>query len=282
MTPRHFALHQAGRGAWAAIALPDRGAVGNAGIVDLGGEALVFDTHFAPGAARELRAAAEELVGPVRTVANSHWHGDHVRGNACFDGATILATPRTCELIATRGEERLRELKEAGLDEQARDLRERGLVEELELLEEFAAELPSLEQRLPDQEWDERYELGRATLLTWGGGHSDSDAVLWLPDERVAYAADLVFVGRHLWAGDGDPAHWLTILDRLGELGIETVVPGHGPVGGPQDLATVRDYLEALLPLPDAMPERFAALEAPQLWERNVSALRDRATKSPA
>jgi cyclase len=282
VTPRHFRLEAVGRGAWAAIALPDRGAVGNAAFVDLGGEALVFDTHFTPGAARELRAAAEELAGPVRWVVNSHWHGDHVRGNAVFEDATILSTARTRELIATRGEERLRALKEGGLEDVEQDLRARGMLDELALLAELKAELPALEQRLPDETWEGRRDVGHAELLTWGGGHSDSDGVVWLREQRVAFAADLVFVGRQLWAGDGDPARWLTILERLGELGIETVVPGHGPVGGPQDLATVRDYLEALLPLSDAMPERFDALDSPEMWERNVAALRERATKSPA
>jgi glyoxylase-like metal-dependent hydrolase (beta-lactamase superfamily II) len=277
---RHAQVERVAEGAWAVIALPDRGAVGNAGIVDLGGEALVFDTHFAPGAARGLGAAAEELAGPVRTVVNSHWHGDHVRGNASFDGAEILATAQTRELIATRGEQRLRELKETGLEEPMSDLRARGLDEELALLEELASELPTFEQRLPDRDWDEQLELGRATLLTWGGGHSASDSVLWLPAERVLFAADLAFVGRHLWAGDGDPAHWLVILDRIGELGLETLVPGHGPVGGAGDLDVLRDYLEALLPLPDDMPDRFAALESPEMWERNVAALRARVQDS--
>ena len=270
---RHATLEQVGPGAWAAVALPDRGAVGNAGLVDLGGEALVFDTHFTPGAARDLRAAAEERIGPVRTVANSHWHGDHVRGNATFDGATILATTRTRELMATRGEERLRELKQTGLPEAAQDLRDRGLTEELELLEEFARELPNLEQRLPDETWEERRELGRAVLLTWGGGHSDSDAVLWLPEERIVYAADLAFVDSQPWAGDGDPRHWLTILDRIEELGPETVVPGHGPVAGAGALEPLREYLQALADGRETMPESFAELEHQGMWERNRAAL---------
>src|SRR5207247_5596516 len=71
----HFRLEQVAEGAWAAIADSDL-AAGNAGIVDLGGEMLVFDTSWTPEAARELAG-----LGPVRWVANSHWHGDHVRGN---------------------------------------------------------------------------------------------------------------------------------------------------------------------------------------------------------
>jgi glyoxylase-like metal-dependent hydrolase (beta-lactamase superfamily II) len=277
---RHATLEQVGPGAWAAIALPDRGAVSNSGIVDLGGEALVFDTNFAPGAARELRAAAEELAGPVRTVVNSHWHGDHVRGNAVFEGATVLATERTRELIATLGEQRLRELREGGLDELVQDLRERGLTEELALLEELRDELPGFEQRLPDEEWDGERELGRAVLRTWGGGHSESDAVLWLPEERILFAADLMFVGRQPWVGHGDPAHWLEILDRIDELGAATIVPGHGPVAGGSATEPLRDYLQALLEDADEAPERFAGLAGAQMWERNVAALRERATKS--
>jgi glyoxylase-like metal-dependent hydrolase (beta-lactamase superfamily II) len=270
---RHADLQDIGPGAWAAIARPDRGAVGNAGFVDLGGAALVFDTHFSPGAARDLRAAAEERVGPVRTVANSHWHGDHVRGNPVFEEATIVATARTRELMATRGAVRLRDLKQAGLGVAAKDLRERGLSEELELLEEFERELPGLEQRLPDDTWEDRRGLGRAVLLTWGGGHSDSDAVLWLPEERIVYAADLVFVDSQPWAGDGDPRHWLTILDRIAELGPETVVPGHGPVADAGVLGSMREYLEALADGHETMPESFAALEYQGMWERNRAAL---------
>ena len=39
----HFRLEQVAEGAWAAIADSDL-AVGDAGVVDLGGEVLVFDT----------------------------------------------------------------------------------------------------------------------------------------------------------------------------------------------------------------------------------------------
>jgi cyclase len=277
--PRHFRLEPVGDGAWAAIALPDRGAVGNAGIVDLGGEVLVFDAMLTPGAARELRVAAEELAGPVRWVANSHWHGDHVRGNAVFEGATILATAQTRELIAALGEERLRGMKatpDEQWDELEGELREQGKNEEAELLTEFRRELPSLEQRLPDETWEGRRALGRAELLTWGGGHTASDAVLWLPELRLVFTADLVVVDSHPWLGDGDPEGWLGILDRLDELGIERLVPGHGPVGSGAHVGFVRSYVETLLELPDALPPEYAELDFADVYERNLAFLRGR------
>jgi cyclase len=89
-----FHLEQVAEGAWAAVAA-SQFAVGNAGIVDLGGETLVFDTFFTPAAARGLLEEARRLgLPPVSVVVNSHWHGDHVRGNQIFEGVPIVATAR--------------------------------------------------------------------------------------------------------------------------------------------------------------------------------------------
>ena len=94
----HADLVDAGDGVHAAIARPDRLAVGNAAVVDLGEQTLVVDTHISYAAARELKAAAEELTGrPASLVLNTHWHADHVLGNEQFAGSTIVSTARTRE-----------------------------------------------------------------------------------------------------------------------------------------------------------------------------------------
>ena len=76
----HYRLEPVADGVLAAIALSGGGGVGQRRVVDLGGATLVFDTGMTPQAGAELRAAAEQIA-PVSIVANSHWHGDHVRGN---------------------------------------------------------------------------------------------------------------------------------------------------------------------------------------------------------
>ena len=277
----HAELTAAAAGVWAAVAKPDRIAVGNAAIVDLGAQTLVVDTHVSPAAARELRAAAEELTGrPVSWVLNTHWHGDHVLGNGEFTGATIVSTTRTRELIATVGAERLEARKEA-LDEELQAELERldaaGDEEGVRLLEEYARELPSLAPRLPDETFDRDRDFGGAQALTLGGGHTERDSVLLVPDASVLVAGDLVVVGMQPWAGHGDPAAWARILERLLELQWETVVPGHGPVSGREVIEPLRDYL---LALDEAvregveLPDRFREWGQPEMWERNVAALR--------
>ncbi len=236
-------------GVMAAVAKPERGAVGNAAIVDLGGSMLVVDTHVTSAAGRELR----EQAGSVQWVLNTHWHADHVLGNGEFDDATIVSTARTRELMSTIGAERLAEAKKEG----------------------SVRELPD-ELRLPDETFDESWDFGRAQALTLGGGHTESDAVVLVPDAGVLIAGDLVVVGMQPWAGHGDPASWAVILERLLDLEWERVVPGHGPVSGRDVIEPLRDYLLALdeaVREGGELPERFHSWGQIEMWERNVEAL---------
>ena len=82
----HFTYHELAEGVWAAIVIPTGLAASNSGIVDLGDRTLVFDTTLSPASAADLRSAAEHLTGRhVAYVLNSHFHHDHVFGNAIFD-----------------------------------------------------------------------------------------------------------------------------------------------------------------------------------------------------
>jgi cyclase len=267
----HADLVDVGGGVRAAISRPDRGAVGNAAIVDLGDVTFVVDTHYSPAAARELRAAA----GAPGFVLNTHWHADHVLGNGEFADATIVSTARTHELIATTGAERLAAQKQAWPEElptEVARLRAAGDEEGAELLEQEGLELLSLTHRLPDETFEEARGFGRARALTYGGGHTESDSFVHVPDAGVLVAGDLVVVGMQPWAGHGDPRAWAAILDRLLELDWDTCVPGHGPVCGREVLPPLRDYLLAL-DEGGEMPERFRDWGQPEMWQRNLEAL---------
>lgn len=110
MTPKtlpqskNFTYHELADGVWAAIVITTGLAASNSGIVDLGDRTLIFDTTFSPASAAELRNVAENSARrPVDYVLNSHWHQDHVFGNAAFAPETeIYATARTSELIAEK------------------------------------------------------------------------------------------------------------------------------------------------------------------------------------
>jgi cyclase len=203
----HFRLEQVADDAWAAIALPHTGAVGNAGFIRVGDATVVFDTFVSTAAADDLRVAAE-VIAPVAYAINSHWHGDHVNGNRSFDDVRIVATERTRELMEERA---------AGGGDVV----------------------------LPTDLFDERLELEGAVIETLGGGHTESDAFLWFED--TVFTGDLVVIESHPWVGHGDVEHWLEILDAFEARRPRVIVPGHGPVGSVEDIPPLRRYLEGLL-----------------------------------
>ncbi len=271
---RHFTLERLAEGVYAAIAKAEGLAVSNAGIVDLGDGVLIFDTLAAPQAARDLVTAAAALTGRSITAAiNSHWHWDHVLGNQSFpEGTVILATHRTRELIAERIPRTIAEQREniprqiADLEAQVgteRDIEKRQEAGEWLVFYRMVMEdLPILELRLPNRTFDRRLvfhgSARTAELLSLGGGHTESDALLYLPDDRIAFVGDLLFNGRHPWLGDGDPDEWLRICAQIEALtpAVEVVVPGHGAVATPASFAALRKYIPALRLLVTAVSER--------------------------
>ena len=302
---RHFTLEPLAQGVYAAIAGAGGGAMSNAAIVDLGDRVLVFDTFMTPQATADLRSAAEALTGHrVAYVVNSHWHADHVRGNQVFADAKIVATDRTSLLMAARGPENIARHRDrmpaqvASLREQcaqATGERERArLALEISEAEEIVESLPELELRLPDHTFTERLVFRgparAAELLTYGRGHTESDAFLWLPAERILLAGDLVVSRTHPLLVWGDPGAWPGILDRLAALDPVTVVPGHGPVSGVESIAAVGDYLADLKRIADELlaagnapdelaeapiPEDYATWSEAQLFGLNLRFLGD-------
>jgi cyclase len=208
-----------------------------------------------------------------------------VLGNGEFQAATIVSTARSSELIATVGVERLAAQKQsldADLQAELKRLRAAGDDEGAALLEEGAPELRAVTHRLPDETFEEGWEGAGAEAMTFGGGHTESDAFSLLPEARVLVAGDLVFAGLPPWAGHGDPSAWAAILRRLLDLDWDTCVPGHGPVSGRDAIPPLRDYLLALEEAArgdDAEPElpaRFQEWGHEEMWGRNVTALHER------
>ncbi|HEY8324080.1 MAG TPA: MBL fold metallo-hydrolase [Ktedonobacterales bacterium] len=261
-TSAFFRLEQLGEGVYHAIATPGSGSLGNAGIIDLGGQTLIFDTMMTSAAARDLRAAAERLTGRApRYVVNSHLHIDHTIGNGVFDEATIIATTQTAALIAAENEAFLRELREHGAEIDAKARAEaaaasdpavrRDLEQQNDDYLALLREAHQTRSRPPDVTFESRLTIHgarrQAHLISWGGGHTPSDAVLYLPTERVLFSGDLIFYRCHASINRGDPAEWLRILGEMEKLDITSLAPGHGEVASPQAIAEQRDYLDAML-----------------------------------
>jgi cyclase len=285
---RHYRLEEIADGVVAAIATPDGGGRGNAAILRLGARMLVFDTGMTPQAGDELRAAAER-VAPVGWVVNSHWHGDHIRGNQAFADVPIVATALTKELIETRAAEQLADQKSfdfdaylASVPDAAAERRE-GLDKSFDArmagFRQLAATIAEVELLPPTWTFEDRLELlPGCQLISLGAGHTESDAFVVLADRRVAVVGDLLAVDMHPWIGHGDPDHWIEILSELETLDVDWFVPGHGRVATVADVRALREHLEAFLAQPGTIESMYPTWD---FWgdtaDRNRAFLRERA-----
>jgi cyclase len=259
---QHFQLQAIADGIFVAQPKLDGGAGCNAGIIDLGDQTLIFDPFLTPQAATELLTVAEAVTtSPVKRVINSHYHLDHIGGNQSFPATTaIIATSRTRELILAQAAQQLTARLEQGAQRLAEWEKQatsaRKSVEKQDAQQALAqwrflqAALPTWQFRLPTITFDQRLVFyGRQRqieLLTYGDGHSQGDAILYLPTEKIIFMGDLLSIQHHPALSDGDPGELPRILDLVNRLQPQILVPGHGPVGTLSDLQVMQQYLASI------------------------------------
>ena len=99
-------------------------------------------------------------------------------------------------------------------------------------------------------EGDTDFRLGGVTfrVLYSGGAHAPEDLLMFVVEERVLFAGDLLFAGRVPFVGNADSRGWLRAMDAIIPLKPSVVVPGHGPASRDveRDLVLTRDYLAYL------------------------------------
>jgi cyclase len=207
---------------------PDGGwCLNNAGIIVSGGECALVDTAATESRALGLKQAAAQLCpAPPRIVVNTHFHGDHCFGNYLFAPEAVVVAHELCRA----------EMAEAGLQLT-------GLWPDVQW--------GAISLALPTLTFRDRLTLHigdiEARLLHFGPAHTTNDAVVWIPDRRVLFTGDLIMSGVTPFVPMGSLSGSLETIDRLRDLGPAVIVPGHGPVGGPELLDDVEGYLRRVL-----------------------------------
>lgn len=237
-TAAPFTLHDLGHGAWAAIDNPAAKADqsgSNAGFVIGPESVLVVDTFENPAAAKNMLASIREKTTlPVRYVVNTHYHLDHVAGNAIFAqaGATVFAQENV------RAWERTENLKFFGAKITPQ---QRASVEVL---------------YLPDVTYAQGATVyigsNRGLTLQAMPGHTGGDTVVYDADANVVFCGDLFWNHTLPNLIDASTRQWIDTLDTLlRDHPSAKFVPGHGDKAG--DAADVRAFRDYLLFLREAI-----------------------------
>lgn len=259
---KHFKIQKLSDGIYAAIASDSGYAICNAGIIDLGNKTLVFDTFINPEAAEDLLSAARQLTkNEVDYVVNSHAHDDHIRGNQVFpENTDIISTAWTRKEIAEVEPESIdwakknianyiNKIQKESEDESDEFARKENFAR-LTYLHSIESSLPVLKTRLPNIIIDDTMKIigekHTAVLIPMGKGHTQSDMILYLPEEKIVFTGDLLFKNFHPWLADGFPDEWKKDLRNIDRLDPRILVPGHGQIANLTDLAIMSSYIQSL------------------------------------
>lgn len=230
---------------------PDGFPQGNTTVIIGEREVLVVDSCYLPSSAREDIAQIRTWTDkPVRYLVNTHWHYDHTMGNgvyaAEFPGLGIIAHRETRKHIRgynpgwferfPKRAETFAKLAREGKDADGKPLSADDIEVYRKASEGVAsvqAEYRALSDRPPHIGFGERLDIDlgnrEVRILFLGRGNTSGDAVLFLPEEKILVAGDLL---DHPvpYLGGGYPVDLIETLRAMDRLEFETIVPGHGDV----------------------------------------------------
>jgi cyclase len=203
---------------------PSPGAA-NAGVVVDEDGVTVVDTLMVPSQWGPFAAEVEALGVPIRRVVLTSSNIEFVGGTAGFRLAAVFGRPQAS----------------AHLDQPADpDLFRR-------LHPAFAAEFDDETVARPvSHVVDAAVQLTAAVTIVPTAGQQAENLVAVVGGAGVVFAGGMASFGVVPNAAQGDPARWVEALDALLELA-PIVVPGHGPIGGEEEVRELQDYLRAVI-----------------------------------
>jgi glyoxylase-like metal-dependent hydrolase (beta-lactamase superfamily II) len=207
----------------------DNVSVSDAGMIIGDDGVMVIDTLTAPIHAANFIASIRKVTDkPFRHVINTHHHSDHVNGNQYFMPAEIIGHPYCREEVLKM------------IPGPATWPRREGWATGTEPRRIFA----------PTTTFEEKMTLhyGKTVvdLIFMGPAHTFGDIAVYLPQHKILFAGDIAFYYVAPFAQNAHVTRWLSTIDRIMAMEVDTIVPGHGPIGGKQELANMKGYFVLL------------------------------------
>jgi glyoxylase-like metal-dependent hydrolase (beta-lactamase superfamily II) len=223
----YYVLGEAG-----AASSANEGFMSNAGFVVTDAGVVVFDSLGTPVLGKKLVAAIRKVTNkPIKRMIVSHYHADHIYGLQVFKdmGVEIWAH--------TLGQGYLNSEAAAKLMVQRR--------------EDLFPWVDDKSRLVAADKWltaDTTFAMGglHFELRHVGPAHAPDDMVMFVKEDSVLYAGDLIFIGRVPFVGDADSRSWLAAIDKIIDFKPKFMITGHGPASSTpiKDLVFTRDYLK--------------------------------------
>ena len=220
----------------------------NAGVIVGNTSSALVDTLWDLVYTNEMLSAMKPFVThrPIRTVINTHADGDHFWGNQLFTDAEIIASkkgneemsrlkPQSVIMLALLGKILNKmpnsNLKQAGhfFKTMVSPYHFRG-IRSTPATRTFEGAL-SLD-----------LDGKKIDLIEVGPAHTPGDILVYAEASKTIFTGDILFMESTpvMWAGP--LKNWINALDRILEMDVDYVVPGHGPVTDKEGVKQVKAY----------------------------------------
>ncbi len=216
---------------------------------------LLVDSGRFPSLARRMAAEIRQKTDrPVRYLVHTHWHLDHIAGDAAFREAfpeiTFVSTAFTRRkmlekqvpyvgTLAQTDAAYVKYLEERLAGGRRRDgspmpeEEKRYLASQVEDVKLERAEVSGARVVAPSLTFEKelRIDLGsrEVRVAFLGMGNTEGDAVVIVPDAKVVATGDLL-VNPTPYGYGCHPAAWIRTLSVLTAIEAAAIVPGHGAV----------------------------------------------------
>jgi cyclase len=203
----------------------------SAGVIIGDRDVIVVDSLANAAMTQSLLAEIRRVTDkPIRFLINTHSHADHVYTNHLFPEATVISSHRGRE--ETKANQKFQSKQDALFARLFPDLDLSGGRYTLQDMS-FSGSL-SFYQR-------ER----EVRVLELGVGHSESDVVVHLPEEKIVFCGDVFLNGVPPLPREGHVTQTIVHLKAIEALEAEIYVAGHGEPGSLADVHAQRTQLES-------------------------------------
>jgi len=216
----------------------------NAGLIRDGDQSLLVDTLFDMPLTRTMLCAMQDATAlaaeDIGVIVNTHANGDHCHGNGCCPQADIIASEASAKEMIEVPPAMLAQFKKLG-----GQLGPAGSY----FADIFAPfDFDNVEERAPTQTFAGQLDLKVGDkvveLIEVGPAHTEGDVLVHVPDDKTVFTGDILFIDGTplMWAGP--VSNWVGACDRICEMDVDVIVPGHGPVTDKAGVRRVAEYLK--------------------------------------
>jgi glyoxylase-like metal-dependent hydrolase (beta-lactamase superfamily II) len=250
---------------------PDDQFWANSVIVEGAHEVMLIDAQLTKTNAEKVLQEIKETKKPLSIIYITHEHADHFLGLEVFKEAY----PRVSIIANSAVVDRINQVYQEKIDKWKKILGS-GATSHVVAIEKF------------DGNFIE-FEGSKIEVLKNIRGDTDENTMLWIPEQRILIAGDVLFNNMHVYTAETDSqarGEWLNSLQKIRELKPSVVILGHSKVGAPLDASTAIDFTENYLlvfeeelkkakdpdSLINAMKERFPSADLLLAIERGAKA----------